>query len=94
MATVYMSPKPYFEAFDEMVDLCKLNLSKHCTVGLCLAQSDNCLFLGGIKPSTPTARIPRWCSCLKGAWLIKIGNSTVSTIRDAQAAFAKAHDFG
>jgi hypothetical protein len=94
MATIYLSPNLYFEAFNEMVDLCKFDLSKHCTAGLCLAQLDNPLFLGGIVPSTPAVRIPRWRSCLKGAWLIKIGNSMVSTIADAQAAFAKAHDSG
>jgi hypothetical protein len=94
MATIYMSPNPYFKAFDEMVNLCKFDLSKHRTPGLCLAQLDNRLFLGGITPSTPAAHILCWRSCLKGAWLIKIGNSMVSTIADAQAAFAKAHDSG
>jgi hypothetical protein len=58
MATVYMSPDLYFEAFDKMVNLRKFNLSKHRTAGLCLAQSDNRLFLGSIAPSTPAARIP------------------------------------
>jgi hypothetical protein len=94
MATVHMSPDPYFEAFEERVDLRKFNLSKHCTAGLCLTQSDNRLFLGGIAPSTPAARILHWRSRLKGAWLIKVGDSTVSTTMDAQAAFAKAHDSG
>ncbi len=92
MATVYMSPNPYFKAFDKMVDVRKFDLKKHCTSGLCLVQRDDCLILGGIAPSTPTARIPRWRSRLKGAWLIKVGDTPVFTIADAQAAFAKAHD--
>jgi hypothetical protein len=94
MATIYMSPDPYFEAFNKMVNLCKFDLSKHRTAGLCLAQSDDHLFLGGIVPSTSAAHIPHWRSCLKSAWLIKIGNSMVSTITDAQATFTKAHDSG
>jgi hypothetical protein len=29
MSTFYMSPNPYFDAFDEVIDLRKLDLSKH-----------------------------------------------------------------
>ena len=47
MATVYMSPDPYFEAFEEIIDLRKFDLTQHRTAGLCLAHSDNRLFLGG-----------------------------------------------
>jgi hypothetical protein len=46
------------------------------------------LILGGIAPSTSAAKIPRWQSRIKGAWLIRIGEITVSTISDAQTAFA------
>jgi hypothetical protein len=92
MATVYMSPDPYFEAFDETVDVRKFKLKKHHTAGLCLVQMDNCLILGGIAPITPAACIPHWRSRLKGAWLIKVGDMLVFTITDAQAVFAKAHD--
>ncbi len=59
MATIYMSPDPYFEAFKEVIDLRKFNLTKHCTAGLCLAHSDGQLYLGGMTPSTPGAKIPR-----------------------------------
>jgi hypothetical protein len=38
MATIYMSPDPYFEAFEEVINLRKFDLSKHRTAGLCLAQ--------------------------------------------------------
>jgi hypothetical protein len=40
MAMVYMSPDPYFKAFQETIDLRKFNLNKHHTAGLCLAQND------------------------------------------------------
>jgi hypothetical protein len=58
MATVYMSPDPYFEAFEEIIDLRKLDIHKHHTAGLCLMNSDNQLILGGMTPGTPGAKIP------------------------------------
>ena len=87
MAMVYMSPDPYFEAFEEVIDLHKFDLTQHRTAGLCLAHSVNPLFLGGMTPGTPGAKIPRWRSRLKGAWLIKVGETQVSSIADAQDAF-------
>ena len=90
MATVYMSPDPYFEAFEETIDLQKFNLHRHCTAGLCLAQSNDSLFLGGMAPSTPGSKIPHWRSQLKGAWLIKVCNNPVSSIMDVQTTFATA----
>jgi hypothetical protein len=90
MAVVYMSPDPYFEAFEEVIDLRKFNLTQHRTAGLCLAHSDNRLFLGSMTPGTPGAKLPRWRSRLKGAWLIKVGNTLVSSIAEAQDAFKSA----
>ena len=89
MSTFYMSLDPYFDAFDEVIDLQKFNLSKQRTAGLCLHYLDDCLYLGGMMPSTPEDKIPRWRSRIKGMWLIKIGNTIVTTIKDAQLAFAK-----
>jgi hypothetical protein len=42
-----------------------------------------------MTPSTPGAKIPRWQSRLKGAWLIKIGDTIVTAVKDAQLAFAR-----
>jgi hypothetical protein len=94
MATVYMSPDPYFEAFEECIDLRRFNLAIHWTAGLCLAAHNGRLFLGAMKPSTPGAKIPRWHSCIKGAWLIKINDVLVSMIEDTQAAFKDASNKG
>ena len=58
MATVYMSPDPYFEAFEKIIDLRKFDLHHHRTAGLCLAQSNNCLFLGSMAPGTPGSKLP------------------------------------
>ncbi len=82
-----MSPDPYFKAFEEVIDLRKFNLTKHCTAGLCLAHSDGHLYLGGMTPSTPGAKIPRWRTRIRGAWLIQIRPTQVFTIEDAQEAF-------
>jgi hypothetical protein len=90
MATVYMLPDPYFEAFEEVINLRKFDLTKHRTAGLCLAQNDQRLILGGIAPSTPGARTPCWHSRIKGAWLIKVGDTPVSSLANAQEAFVKA----
>jgi hypothetical protein len=87
MALVYMSPDSYHEAFEEVLDLRRFNLTRHRTAGLCLAHVNGRLILGGIAPSTPAAKIPQWQSQLKGAWLIKINNTAISTIAEAQTAF-------
>jgi hypothetical protein len=71
MALIYMSPDPYHEAFEEIMDICRFDFNRHRTAGLCLAHPDGHLILGGMAPSTPAAKIPRWRSSLKGAWLIK-----------------------
>jgi hypothetical protein len=87
MAMVYLSPSPYFDSFEEIIDIRHYNLNKHRTAGLCLTPSDGRLFLGGISPSTPAAKILHWRSCIKGAWLIKIGPDVVTFITEAQDAF-------
>jgi hypothetical protein len=60
MATIYMSPDPYYKAFEEVIDLCKFDLYNHRTASLCLAHSDKRLFLGGMAPGTPGAKILCW----------------------------------
>jgi hypothetical protein len=94
IAPIYMSPCPYFDAFEEVIDLRKFDLGKHKMAGLCLAHIDGWLFLGGIAPSTPGAKIPCWRTWIKGVWLIKVSKDTVSTIDDAQKAFQRLLDSG
>ena len=94
MALIYMSPDPYHKAFEEIIDIRLFNFNRHCTAGLCLAHTDGRLILGGMAPSTPAAKFPRWRSRIKGAWLIKIGNHTVSTIAQAQQVFAQLNADG
>jgi hypothetical protein len=34
MEMIYLSPDPYGRIFEEKLDLCKWDISKHCTAGL------------------------------------------------------------
>jgi len=45
------------------------------------------LILETIVPSTPCARIPRWHSQLKRAWLIKVGDRIVHSVDDVKVVF-------
>ncbi len=40
MATIYMSPDPYDNAFKMHIDLCNANLDRHCTAGMKLFKPD------------------------------------------------------
>jgi hypothetical protein len=55
MAMIYMSPNPYFEAFEEVMDMVRFDLNKHRTAGLCLAHINGRLHLSSMAPSTPAA---------------------------------------
>ena len=83
MAMIYMSPDPYFEAFEEQLSLQHVNLMKHNTAGLELYESAGRVFLQSMKPSVGAAKIPDWRTRLQGAWLIKIGNTIISSMDDA-----------
>ena len=94
MATIYMSPDPYHNSFEEELDLRKYGYAKHHTAGLSLIESNNRLLLATMSPHTPGSRLPCWRSNLRGAWLVKINNKEISTIKDAQLIFQHLHDTG
>jgi hypothetical protein len=77
MAMIYMSPDPYGQAFEQEIDLCKWNLTTHHTAGMCLLEKNGRLLLASIDASTPTARIARWRTHLRGAWLVSINGTPV-----------------
>ena len=87
MAIVYMSQDPFFNSFEEVLDLRKWSFDKHRTAGLSLVDHNGRLYLGGMKPSTPGAKVDCWRINLRGAWLIKVGSAVVSTISDVHEAF-------
>ena len=86
-AMIYVSPDPFGAAFEEELDLCKFNFDTHRAAGLCFLEKDNRIYLASMAPSTPGARVPRWCTRIRGAWLININGFPVSSISDAQAVF-------
>jgi hypothetical protein len=87
MAMVYISPDPFYGAFQEELDLRRFDLATHGTAGLNFVEKDQRLFLALINPGTPGAHIPWWRTCICGAWLIKIDGTRVSTIADAMTIF-------
>ncbi len=62
MAMIYISPDPFYGTFEEELDLCKFDLSRHSTAGMNFFEKDQRLFLALMVPGTPGARIPRWHS--------------------------------
>jgi hypothetical protein len=92
MAIVYMSPDPFFDSFEEELDLWKWSFDKHHTAGLNLVFHNGRLYLGGMTPGTPGAKVDQWWVNLRGARLIKIGSSLILTISDAQAAFKELYE--
>jgi hypothetical protein len=89
-----MFPNPYHKSYDEHIDFCCYDLSKHQTVGLSFIQKNGRLILAHMIPSTPSAKIPQWQTQLHGVWLIKIGDQVVHTIKDVQLAFKTLQDKG
>ncbi len=83
MATVYTSPDPLFDSFEEDLDLHKWLYEKHRTAGLSLVFHNGRLYLGGMTPGSPGAKVDWWRINLCGAWLIKVCSSEVSSILDA-----------
>jgi hypothetical protein len=59
MAMIYLSPDPYFDAFEQPLDLHKFDIATHATAGLSLLESDGCLHLATVSPSTPAAKMSK-----------------------------------
>jgi hypothetical protein len=94
IAMVYISPDPYFDVFEQPLDIRNFDLNKHATAGLSLYEKSGRLYLASMSPSTPAANFPDWRTRVRGAWLIKIGSATVTSIEEAHAAFTAIQDSG
>jgi hypothetical protein len=94
MSMIYMSPDPYFDAFEEILQLKHANLQKNATAGLTLYESNGHVHLAGRAPGTLAAKIPDWGTRVKGAWLIKIGDKTIATIDDVTRLLRELVDSG
>ena len=85
---IYMSPDPFHDSFDKLLDIRHLDLSHHPTAGLSLLEKNGRVFLEHIQPGSPGAKIPRWRTRICGAWLIKIGPPIIHSLPDAHTAFS------
>ncbi|KAL7529031.1 hypothetical protein ACHAXR_002756, partial [Thalassiosira sp. AJA248-18] len=82
MANIYLSPDPYHNAFPETLDLRRFDSTRTPNAGMSFTSSDDQVFIEHMKPSTPAARIPRWRSRLRHAWLIQVNNTPITSIED------------
>jgi hypothetical protein len=87
MEMIYMSPNPYGRTFEEPLDIQKFDISRHPTAGLRFITTDGRLILVSMDKSTPGARLNKWRSRLRGAWLVAIVDTPVSTLDQACSAF-------
>ncbi len=88
MEHIYMPYNPYRHLFEAALDLRKWDYTKHCTAGLSFFTKNGRLLLVTMEPSTPGAKVDKWRTHLRGAWLISIDGIEVSTIAATQEAFA------
>ena len=93
-AQIYLSPSPYFEAFEEEFDLRKWNLNDHHTAGMVLIQKDDTLVLGNILKSTPAAKIDKWRSRCRGAVLLEVNGRPVHTQQDVEKILDNLNERG
>ena len=77
-ATIYMSPCPYHQSFEEELDLRKFDFSKHPTAGLQLFEKDKRVHLASMAPNSPGNKIYKWRTNVRGAWLMAIDNTHVT----------------
>ena len=67
MATIYMSPDPYFEAFEQPIDFWKYNPGRHPTMGLSLYEAWGRPYLATMSLSTPASKILDWRAQIRSA---------------------------
>jgi hypothetical protein len=89
-AQVYLSPSAYHEAFEEEIDIRRWTNIDHHTAGLTLIQKDGRLILASIVKSTPVAKIPRWRTRCRGAWVMEVNGMLVQTTQDVERALKMA----
>ena len=86
---VYMSPHPYHAAFEEDMSLVYFAKYDKPSGGMKFVTAGKRLILQHMEKSSPGARIPRWRSRLKQAWLISINEIKVSTVEEVTRVLAR-----
>ncbi len=87
MELIYLSPDPYGRMFEEQLDLCRWDLDKHRSAGLCFIIKNNLMILASMDKSTPGARIAKWRTRIRSAWLQSINGTTVASLADIHQVF-------
>ena len=87
--SVYFSPCPYADAFEEELNLNHFDKYKMPSAGFKFRVVNERLIMEHITKGSPAAKIPRWRSRLKGAWLTKVGDTSIASIADLQSALAR-----
>eukprot|EP00956_Cyclotella_meneghiniana_P023544 scaffold46036_cov19-Cyclotella_meneghiniana.AAC.1 len=92
---VYLSPSPFHEAFEEKLDLRQWSpKNDHKAAGLSLIKDGDRLILGNIIKSSPAARIDKWRSRCRGAWLMEIDGTPVNNISQVHDILKRAKEQG
>ena len=86
IAQVYFSPHAYHAGFDIELNLRKFSDYRQQCAGMRFRFDNERLILTNIVPRLPAAKIPRWRSRIRHAWLRKIGDIPVSTVADVKRA--------
>jgi hypothetical protein len=94
-AQIYLSPSPYFESFEEDIDIRKWSSSNdHKTAGLSIIKNQDRLVLANILRSTPAARIDKWRTRCRGAWIIEVNGIPVNEIEDVARVLQQCKEKG
>ena len=86
MVPVYFSPDPYYQAFDERLDMRRYDAYNKPAGGMVFAIADDRLTLWDILPSSPTAKVPVCRTRILGTWLHKVGATPVTTEKEVVTA--------
>ena len=89
IAQVYVLPHPYNNAFEEEMEL-KYFDTNHPAGGLQFKTFNGQLTIGNMIAGTLAAKIPNWRSRIRGAWLVEINGTPISTLTDVHTALDHA----
>ena len=85
---VYFSPHCFGHAVVATFDYMGSPTTLHPTAGLVLTETDGQVFLNTISPGTPCAKIPHWKKRLRGARLLQVNDTVISSTQDVVTIFS------
>jgi hypothetical protein len=91
---VYLSPLPYNNAFEEVLDLRRYNPTISPTAGIICEEKSSQLFLRKMQKSTPATKIQAWRSRLRGARILEVNDTPVATSDKLAQALLRLKDKG